>query len=159
MKKTLLVLASVFAMNGAFAQAASAPVAASSAVAHEARVEERIAYLHSELKITSAQEAQWQAFADVMRQNGETMGNLYRERMADKNLSALDDMKQYTQIAQAHADGMTKLVAAFEPLYGALSPEQKQVADKVFTQRRTPEHGGHKPHGAKPAQPAQPAQQ
>ncbi|WP_206998320.1 Spy/CpxP family protein refolding chaperone [Trinickia mobilis] len=154
MKKALVILASTFAMSGAFAQAsapAATPVAASATAGHEARVEQRIAMLHSELKITPAQETQWQQFADVMRQNGETMGDLYRQRMADKDLSALDDMKQYTQIAQAHADGMTKLVAAFEPLYSSFSPDQKKVADETFRQHGE-EHGGHKGHTAKPAQ-------
>ncbi|TKC90296.1 hypothetical protein FAZ69_09130 [Trinickia terrae] len=148
MKKALVILASTFAMSGAFAQAASAPAvapaAASAAAGHEARVEERIATLHSQLKITPAQETQWQQFADAMRQNGETMGNLYRQRMAGKNLSALDDMKQYTQIAQAHADGMSKLVAAFEPLYNSFSPEQKKLADTTFR-----EHGGKHERGGK----------
>jgi periplasmic protein CpxP/Spy len=156
MKKALVILASTFAMSGAFAQAsapAAAPVAASAAAGHEARTEQRIATLHSQLKITPAQETQWQQFADVMRQNGETMGNLYRQRMADKNLSALDDMKQYTQIAQAHADGMTKLVSAFEPLYNSFSADQKKLADETFRQRGGKEHGGHKGKSAKPAQP------
>ncbi|QCP49541.1 hypothetical protein FAZ95_10365 [Trinickia violacea] len=151
MKKALVILASTFAMSGAFAQAsapAAAPVAASATAGHEARTEQRIATLHSELKITPAQETQWQQFADVMRQNGETMGNLYRQRTADKNLSALDDMKQYTQIAQAHADGMTKLVAAFEPLYTSFSPDQKKLADETFRQHGK-EHGGKKGHAAK----------
>ncbi|HLX01618.1 MAG TPA: Spy/CpxP family protein refolding chaperone [Trinickia sp.] len=161
MKKALIILASTFAMSGAFAQAsapAAAPVAASATAAHGARTEQRIATLHSELKITPAQETQWQQFADVMRQNGETMGNLYRQRMADKNLSALDDMKQYTQIAQAHADGMTKLVAAFEPLYNSFSADQKKLADETFRQHGK-EHGGHKGHAAKPAKSDDAAQQ
>jgi periplasmic protein CpxP/Spy len=161
MKKALVILASTFAMSGAFAQAsapAAAPVAASAAAGHGERTEQRIAMLHSELKITPAQETQWQQFADVMRQNGETMGNLYRQRMADKNLSALDDMKQYTQIAQAHADGMSKLVAAFEPLYNSFSADQKKVADETFRQHGTA-HSGHKGHTAKPAKADDAAQQ
>lgn len=163
MKKTWIVLACSLAMSGAFAQGApaAAPAAASpTAEQHQARVEQRIAMLHTELKITPDQEAQWQQFADVMRQNGETMGKLFHQRMAETNVSALDDMKQYAQIAQTHADDMAKLVAAFEPLYNGFSQQQKQVADVVFRQHRNgPEHAGHKAHGAAPAQPAQPAQQ
>ena len=75
MKKALVMLASAVAMSGAFALA-SAPVAASSGAAasaavakggHERIVEDRIVYLHSQLKITPEQESQWKAFADVMR--------------------------------------------------------------------------------------------
>lgn len=153
MKKALVMLACAVAMSGVFAQTsapASAPAsAAASAPAaragHERNVEDRIAYLHSQLKITSAQEAQWNAFADVMRNNGQTMGQLFQQRRADTNLSALDDMKQYATIAQAHADGMKKLVDAFDPLYNSFSPEQKKLADVTFHQGG-PEGGRHQ-HG------------
>ena len=82
MKKTLVILASALSMSAAFAQSAapaSAPAAtaAQGAARHEQRVEDRINYLHSQLKITSAQESQWSTFADVMRSNSETMGKLF----------------------------------------------------------------------------------
>lgn len=151
MKKALVILASTLAMSGAFAQSAtpaSAPAAATApAGKHERNVEDRIAYLHSQLKITSAQETQWNAFADVMRNNAETMGTLFQQRKAATNQSALDDMKQYTAISQAHADGMQKLVSAFEPLYNSFSPEQKTLADTTF--RHQPPQGGKKHKAAK----------
>ena len=72
-------------------------------------------------------------FADVMRDNGRTMSDLYRQRIAQRDtMSALDDMKQYEQITQANADGTKRLVEAFEPLYASLSPEQKKLADANF---------------------------
>ncbi|MBN3805388.1 Spy/CpxP family protein refolding chaperone [Paraburkholderia sp. Ac-20336] len=149
MKKALVMLATAVSMGGAFAQAsapAATPQSAASAPAAKAgyarNVEDRIAYLHSQLKITSAQETQWKAFADVMRDNGETMGQLFQQRKAAANVSALDDMKQYAQIAQAHADGMKKLVDAFDPLYSSMSPEQKKLADATF-HRGGPEGGAH----------------
>ncbi|KXV14653.1 hypothetical protein CR51_03920 [Caballeronia megalochromosomata] len=143
MKRTLVALAAFCALSPVFAQssapaAASAPAvqAAASAPAaskREARVEERIAELHSSLKITPQQEDQWSKFADVMRDNGRTMSDLYRQRIAQRDtMSALDDMKQYEQITQANADGTKRLVEAFEPLYASLSPEQKKLADANF---------------------------
>jgi hypothetical protein len=169
MKKTLAILASALTMSAAFAQTAapagaSAPAAskaASQATAqaaagkarHEQRVEDRIKYLHTQLKITSAQETQWNAFADVMRNNGETMGKLFEQRHASANASALDDMKQYAEITQAHADGTKKLVDAFEPLYNSFSPEQKKLADDTF--RRQPAEG--RPHHRRQGKPAVPA--
>ncbi|MFM0337232.1 Spy/CpxP family protein refolding chaperone [Paraburkholderia fungorum] len=154
MKKALVMLASAVAMSGAFAQTtapASAPMSASAAApagkaGHERNVEDRIAYLHSQLKITAAQETQWNAFADVMRNNGQTMGQLFQQRRAETNLSALDDMKQYATITQAHADGMKKLVDAFDPLYTSFSPEQKKLADVTFHQPGGG-GGGHRHHG------------
>ena len=70
-----------------------------------------------------------------MRENAHTMGDLYRQRVAQRNtMSALDDMKQYEQITQANADGTKRLVDAFEPLYASLSPDQKKLADANFRQ-------------------------
>jgi protein CpxP len=152
MKKACVILASALAMSGAFAQSAT-PASAPAAMAAPGgkmnrNIEDRIAYLHAQLKITPAEETQWTAFADVMRSNAETMGQLYRQRSEMTNESALDNMKQYEQITQAHADGMQKLVAAFEPLYSSMSPEQKKLADTTF--RHTP-HARGKKH-PKPAQ-------
>ncbi|MGN6085946.1 Spy/CpxP family protein refolding chaperone [Trinickia sp.] len=164
MKRTIVILACALATSGAFAQA-SAPQAASSMAAstpqaaraakREARVEERIAYLHSQLKITAAQEPQWKTFADVMRSNAQNMSRLFVQRtQAEQTQSALDNMKQYAEIAQAHADDMKQLVDAFEPLYGSFSPEQKKVADTTFRERG--EHHGRERHDGKAAAPAQP---
>ncbi|KDR26872.1 MULTISPECIES: Spy/CpxP family protein refolding chaperone [Caballeronia] len=155
MKRTLVALAAFCALSPVFAQssaptAASAPAAQDAASApaaskREARVEERIAELHSSLKITPQQEAQWSKFADVMRDNGRTMADLYRQRIAQRDtMSALDDMKQYEQITQANADGTKRLVEAFEPLYASLSPEQKKLADTSFRS----EHGKARRGGA-----------
>jgi Spy/CpxP family protein refolding chaperone len=161
MKKALVMLASAVAMSGAFAQAsapASAPASASAPAAkagHERNVEDRITFLHTKLKITPEQETQWKAFADVMRGNGETMGELFKQRRAATSVSALDDMKQYATIAQAHADGMKKLVDAFDPLYNSFSPEQKKLADVTFRQHgadgRPRHHGKGKSDKSAPA--------
>ncbi len=165
MKKAFVILAATLTMSAAFAQGAVAQTAAPAAAAassadvraaqHQQRVEERIAYLHSALKITADQEPQWKTFADVMRSNGQTMADLYKQRVeGEAQRNALDDMKQYAQITQAHADDMQKLVSAFEPLYTGFSPEQKKLADTTF---RHPEHGqkgeagqGHPKHKLKP---------
>jgi periplasmic protein CpxP/Spy len=161
MKKTLVALAATLAVSAAFAQssapaAASAPAASAPAATHrEARVEERIAELHSALKITPQQEDQWSKFADVMRENTHTMGDLYRQRVAQRDtMTALDDMKQYEQITQANAEGTKRLVDAFEPLYASLSPDQKKLADANFRGSGR-EHGRgaghHHAHAAAPA--------
>ncbi|WP_205187180.1 Spy/CpxP family protein refolding chaperone, partial [Burkholderia sp. LMG 13014] len=154
MKKISLTLATLAVAASAFAQtpaqpqapaqattaAASAPTAEQRAERHEARVEQRIKYLHDQLKITSAQEPQWKTFADTMRDNGDTMGRLYRERMAKHDVSALDDMKQYAELSQANADGAKKLADAFAPLYESFPADQKALADTTF--RSWLHHGG-----------------
>ncbi|AFQ48112.1 Spy/CpxP family protein refolding chaperone [Burkholderia cepacia] len=153
MKKISLTLAMLAVTAGAFAQtqpqpqpapatatAASAPSAEQRAARHEARIEQRVKYLHDQLKITSAQEPQWKTFADTMRENGETMGRLYRARMESHNVSAVDDIKQYAELAQANADGAKKLADAFAPLYATFPADQKALADTTF--RNWLHHGG-----------------
>ncbi|KUY75786.1 Spy/CpxP family protein refolding chaperone [Burkholderia sp. RF4-BP95] len=154
MKKISLTLATLAVAASAFAQtppqpqtpapatatAASAPSAEQRAARHEARIEQRIKYLHDQLKITSAQEPQWKTFADTMRENGDTMGRLYRTRMESRNVSAVDDMKQYAELAQANADGAKKLADAFAPLYESFPADQKALADTTF--RSWLHHGG-----------------
>jgi periplasmic protein CpxP/Spy len=161
MKKTLVLLVSALSISGAFAQtpassAAPAMTAASNAdksARREQHVEDRITYLHQQLKITQQQEPQWNAFADVMRSNGDTMSKLFEERRANKNISALDDMKQYAEITQANADGTKKLLDAFQPLYDSMSADQKKLADTTF--RETPPQGGrHSRHSSKKAAPS-----
>ena len=128
------------------APAASAPAASSHATAattaadkaakHSSRVEAQIADLKKRLMITDAQSAQWDSFAQVMRDNGEAMEQALQERDASKGISAVQDLQSYAKITQTHADGVQKLAAAFQPLYDSLTPAQKKNADKIFEQNR-----------------------
>ncbi|RQS03465.1 hypothetical protein DIE07_31660 [Burkholderia sp. Bp9002] len=156
MKKISLTLAALTVAAGAFAQtqpqaqpqapvqpaaaSASAASTAQHAARHEARIEERITYLHKQLKITPAQEPQWKTFADTMRDNANTMGRLYRQRMDTRSATAVDDMKQYAELAQSNADGAKKLADAFAPLYASFPADQKALADTTF--RSWLHHGG-----------------
>jgi len=147
MKKAFVVLATALSMSGAFAQTAAAPAEPASpameahAAQHREHVEERIAFLHSSLKITPEQEPQWKTFADQMRSNSQSMSDLVMQRtQSESTRNALDDMKQYAQIAQTHAEDMQKLVTAFEPLYNSFSPDQKAIADQTF--RHGQQRGG-----------------
>ena len=110
---------------------------AQAAKASPATVEARIKSLHDALQISPAQEPQWQAVAAAMRDNALTTSTLVAERVAKaKTMTAIDDLHSYEAIADAHAAGVKKLTAAFEPLYAALSDAQKKTADDVFRRRR-----------------------
>lgn len=109
-------------------------------------VDQRIAMLHRELKITPDQEQNWQAVADVMKSNAEDMQNLVQQTRAQSprdQRTALQDLQTYQKFAQAHAEGLQKLSTAFATLYNAMTPEQKANADKVFRsfERRRPSSG------------------
>lgn len=99
-------------------------------------VEARIKSLHNELKITAAEEPKWKAVADAMRDNAQAVGALISERAKKaKSMSAVDNLKSYEAIAQAHLDGIQKLLPAFEALYADMPAAQKKIADTVFNRR------------------------
>jgi hypothetical protein len=112
----------------------------------EDRVETRIKDLHSKLKITGVQEAQWNAFAEVMRDNAQTVDAVLKERSENLHaMNALDDLRSYQKLADAHADGLKRLVPAFEALYNLMSEDQKKTADVVFAEHeKRPPHAGRK---------------
>lgn len=106
-------------------------------------VETRITDLHAKLKITADQEPQFQAFADVMRDNAKTISPLIKARMEDKeDRNAVDDLKSYQEITDAHADALKKLIPAFSSLYDVMTPDQKKIADATFAKYEG-RHGDH----------------
>ncbi len=109
------------------------------------RADERIKQLHDSLKITPDQEPKFDKLADVMRDNAKEMSAAVEKRSAaEKTTTALDDLKAYQTIAQAHADGLKNLVPAFETLYSALSDPQKKEADELFIHGPGEGKHGHK---------------
>jgi len=103
------------------------------------RTEARINDLHGTLKITPAQEELWNNLAQVMRDEAKTMDALIKTRTEiGKSMNAVEDLKSYAQITEAHAEGLKKFVPAFEALYGSMSDEQKKNADVLF---KTHRHG------------------
>ena len=114
--------------------------------AHEDRAELRIKDMHAKLKITPPQEEQWGKVAQVMRDNAKTMDTLTQARVDHaKDVSAVDDLKSYGEVADAHADGIKKLLPVFTALYAGMSDAQKKEADTLF-RHGDHMHGQHK-HG------------
>jgi periplasmic protein CpxP/Spy len=105
---------------------------ASSATAPD-KDEMRIRTLHDKLNITSAQEPLWNNVAQIMRNNDEKMDALAQERH-DKaaTMTAVEDLRSYEQITEAHAMGMKAFIPAFESLYLSMSDTQKAAADNAF---------------------------
>jgi protein CpxP len=101
-----------------------------------ARVEVRISELHKQFHITPAQEAQFTAYADVMRSNAQAMQALFQERAQSPDTTAITQLRWYTRLTTAHGEALTKLVPVFETLYQSLSDQQKKATDKVFEQIR-----------------------
>ena len=115
------------------------------------RVEARLAYLHTALKITDAQKAQWENFASVMRKHARESDKRVQERrtrMAEgakrQQLSAIERLERRQQGMAVRAQRLNELIAAGKPLYAAFTPEQKQVADGLLASQHG--RGGHARH-------------
>jgi len=132
-----LVIAGLLAAGPVWAQPAPAPTSATTSPTKDSvardRVERRIVALRTRLKITPAETPAFDEFAGVMRDNAGHMDSLQQQRHATlASGNAVDDMKSYQSMAQAHVDDLNRLVPAFEKLYDTLSPEQKKLADQSF---------------------------
>ena len=97
------------------------------------RVEVRIKELRSKLKITPAQEGLWDNVTKAMRDDAVTMEALIKARSENTTTrNAVDDLKSYSEITEAHANGLKKFISVFEPLYASMSDAQKKDADTLF---------------------------
>jgi periplasmic protein CpxP/Spy len=129
---------SIQAMAAENMPAAMTPSGPASTKMTEARTPEA-RVKHDELKITPAQETQWNNVAHVMLANASAIDSAVKERMRmSTGMSAIDDLKSYETIVDAHADGIKKLAIAFAPLYAAVPESQQKNADAVFGHRTQP---------------------
>jgi hypothetical protein len=119
------------------ARAADTPTSLSSPSHHAAlsrdAVEDRITDLHKKLHVTADQQSLWNDMAQVMRANAQKMRSNVAERSTRlKSMNAVDDLRSYQKITDEHADGLKRLLPAFEALYAKMTPAQQKNADHVF---------------------------
>jgi hypothetical protein len=96
-------------------------------------IEGRIAFLKAELKITDAQQPLWNAVADTIRSTAKDMGGMVNCMSMMQSSDALPDKLAAREKAiTAHLDALRKLKIAVEPLYAALSDDQKKTADQLM---------------------------
>jgi hypothetical protein len=95
-------------------------------------VEANIASLHQRLQITPAQEPQFNAVANVMRQNARAEASAPQAPPA--NASSVDQLRAEIQYDEVELAGMKRLLPTLEALYATLSPAQRQTADAIFRQ-------------------------
>ncbi|MHB8475729.1 MAG: Spy/CpxP family protein refolding chaperone [Steroidobacteraceae bacterium] len=100
-----------------------------------------IAHLHEKFQITPAQESSFQKLADVMRENADTMSALAKKRAeGTKTSTAVDDLKSYSEISEAHTAGTKKMIPVFQVLYDSMSDAQKKAADDEFREHYAAHH-------------------
>ena len=103
------------------------------------RIEARLAYLKTALKITDAQQPQWEAFANTLRKHARDMDQRIKarhEQMAqehhDRKVTAIERLERRQARLTAASARLNDTLAAAKPLYAALSPEQQKVADELL---------------------------
>jgi hypothetical protein len=145
------LLTSVAALGLSPASAQTIPPAANFGTAqtqgrHHARmlpgqlVDGRIAFLKAELKITPAQETQWQQVATAMRENASALDQaIITAREQRGTMDAVQRLTLREQFAKVRAESDARLLTAFKPLYTSLSSEQQQIANNLVV----PHHGWH----------------
>jgi len=120
------------------------------------RVEARLAYIKTALKITDGQQPQWDAFAGFLRtqaaEREKRMGEWHArkergsERHEHRRPTAIERMERAQEFHAAAIHRLNEQLEVEKPLYAALSSEQKQVADQVLGSHG---HGGMHGHGMK----------
>ena len=100
-------------------------------------VEGRIAFLKTELKITDAQPPLWNAVADAMRTTAKDTPSMpncmsMMQSMMQTSGTLPEKLAAREKTAMAHLEAVRKLKAAVEPLYVALSDDQKKTADQLM---------------------------
>jgi hypothetical protein len=95
-------------------------------------IEGRLAYIKTELKITDAQTAQWNAFADATRANAKAMSEM-RDTMMSRQAATLPDrLALEDKAVTAHLEALKKIEDAAGKLYMVLTEEQKKFADSII---------------------------
>lgn len=99
------------------------------------RIEGRIAFLKTELKITAAQEPLWSALAEALRANARTMSSTQGMMMGGQGAASQtlpQRIEGHERALSGHLDALRQLKAAMQPLYAALDAAQKQTADQLL---------------------------
>ena len=95
-------------------------------------VEGRIAFLKAELKITDAQQPLWNGVADAIRSNAKDMTGMPHGMAMGGSAALPENLASQEKMLVAHLDAMRRLRTAFDPLYAALSADQKKTADGLM---------------------------
>jgi hypothetical protein len=102
------------------------------------RIDARLAYMKTALKITPEQEPQWAAVEAVIRKQTAAMDAQMQARRAqprDANAprpDAIARLEQRQQMVSRAAAGLDELLTAAKPLYASFSDDQKKVADELL---------------------------
>jgi len=98
-----------------------------------AMTEGRLAFLKAELKITETQEPAWKEYSDAAKDRVSIMQGMRQGMMESmQNGTAVERMEARINGMEAMLESMKAVKPAADKLYGALTEEQKMVADELI---------------------------
>jgi len=100
------------------------------------RVEGRIAFLKTELKITDAQNAAWNAFADALRTNAKNLGEVRASMMPQAGVASqtlVDRLTLQEKWLATRLESTRAIKSALTNLVITFSDEQKKTADEILS--------------------------
>jgi len=100
------------------------------------RIEARITKLRIDLHITDGQMAQWNALAEIMRENARLLRASIADRAQIHRTTIVDKLYADRLEAQAQLKRLDRLIPVAEALYAVLTAEQKAKADAIFGRSR-----------------------
>lgn len=94
----------------------------------------RIAFLKAELGITDAQKSVWDAYAETIKGNLQSMQGMWQmmKTVAEAKTPA-DRLSAQITAMESRIAALKEVKPALEKLYASLSDEQKKKADEVLT--------------------------
>jgi Spy/CpxP family protein refolding chaperone len=95
-------------------------------------VENRLAAVKSELKITPAQEGAWTAYADQAKQQSDSARKLWSAMHESGPISLEERIELRDKVWKERQAQAETTAQKLKDLYAALTPEQKAVADRLF---------------------------
>jgi hypothetical protein len=98
------------------------------------RVEGRIAFLRTELKITDAQTTAWNAFADALRANAKSLAEIRASMMPQQGTTQtlVDRLTLQEKWLSARLEGTRAMKSALTNLIASFSDDQKKAADELL---------------------------
>ncbi|MGH6838038.1 MAG: Spy/CpxP family protein refolding chaperone [Methylocella sp.] len=101
-------------------------------------IDGQLAYLKTELKITEAQTAQWNVFADAFRADKEKNARLCKSMENEQTHSMMmsaslpESLEMMAVRLAARLESLRAMEAAVRPLYAILNQAQKKTADEIM---------------------------
>ena len=97
-----------------------------------AMAEQHLAQFKAQLKITTAQEPAWSAFATKAAEQAKVMQARHAQQgqAADAKTAAPDRLDKHIDQMKLRVAGMEAMSASVKDLYAALTPEQRSIADQ-----------------------------